>query len=155
MLYLEVSWVFLSENWHFPLPGAKVISPYDQRGGRQHTGADLLWALHDDSIKAIVCSRGGYGSIHLLNRIPAEDYQRHPKWLIGHGDITMLLNAAVGAGTMCIHGPMAYQIANEQEPATTLTRNMLMLTFNIEGSVETYDTGKEQPQLLKPELVAI
>ena len=56
---------------------------------------------------------------------------------------------------MCIHGPMAYQIANEQEPATTLTRNMLMLTFNIEGSVETYDTGKEQPQLLKPDLVAI
>jgi muramoyltetrapeptide carboxypeptidase len=86
---------------------------------------DLLWALHDDNIKAIVCSRGGYGCIHLLNRIPAEAFQRHPKWLIGHGDITMLLNAAVGAGSMCIHGPMAYQIANEQEPATTLTRNML------------------------------
>ena len=94
-------------------------------GTADERAADLLWALHDDSIKAIVCSRGGYGSIHLLNRIPAEDYQRHPKWLIGHGDITMLLNAAVGAGTMCIHGPMAYQIANEQEPATTLTRNML------------------------------
>ena len=37
----------------------------------------------------------------------------------------MLLNAAVGAGSMCIHGPMAFQIANEQEPATSLTRNML------------------------------
>ena len=94
-------------------------------GTADERAADLLWALHDDSIKAIVCSRGGYGSIHLLNRIPAEDYQRHPKWLIGHGDITMLLNAAIGAGTMCSHGPMAYQIANEQEPATTLTRNML------------------------------
>jgi muramoyltetrapeptide carboxypeptidase len=42
------------------------------------------------------------------------------------GDVTMLLNAAVGAGTMCIHGPMAFQIANEQEPVTTITRNMLM-----------------------------
>jgi muramoyltetrapeptide carboxypeptidase len=95
-------------------------------GTADERASDLLWALNDDNIKAIICSRGGYGSIHLLNRIPAEVYQRHPKWLIGHGDVTMLLNAAVGAGTMCIHGPMAFQIANEQEPATTITRNMLM-----------------------------
>ena len=30
-----------TRNWHFPLPGAKVISPFGQRGGRMHTGADL------------------------------------------------------------------------------------------------------------------
>ena len=94
-------------------------------GTADERAADLIWALNDDSIKAIVCSRGGYGSIHLLNRIPVECYQRHPKWLIGHGDITMLLNAAVSAGTMCISGPMAFQIASQQEPAITLTRNML------------------------------
>lgn len=46
--------------------------------------ADLLWALKDDSIKAIICSRGGYGSIHLLNRIEEAHFQAHPKWLIGH-----------------------------------------------------------------------
>ncbi len=28
-------------SWHFPLPGAKVISPYGKRGGRMHSGADL------------------------------------------------------------------------------------------------------------------
>ena len=37
--------------------------------------ADLLWALEDDTIKAIFCSRGGYGSIHLLSRIPQECIQ--------------------------------------------------------------------------------
>ena len=36
-----------------------------------------------------------------------------------------------------------------------VTLDKAILTFNVEGSVETYDTGKEQPQLLKPELVAI
>lgn len=90
---------------------------------------DLLWALEDDTIKAVVCSRGGYGSIHLLNRIPQELFQQHPKWIVGHGDITILLYAVAGAGLMCIHGPMAFQIANCQEPASSITRNILFGTL--------------------------
>ena len=98
-------------------------------GTADERAADLLWALEDDSVKAIICTRGGYGTIHLLNRIPTESYRQHPKWLIGHGDITTLLNAVAGSGTMCIHGPMAFQIADCQEPATTITRNILFGTL--------------------------
>lgn len=97
-------------------------------GTADERAADLIWALEDDSIKAIVCSRGGYGSIHLLERIPLEYYQRHPKWIVGHGDITILLYAIAGAGVMCLHGPMAFQMASHQEPATTITRNILFGT---------------------------
>ena len=98
-------------------------------GTADERAADLLWALEDDSIKAIVCSRGGYGSIHLLNRIPQECFQQHPKWLIGHGDITILLYAMAGAGVMCVHGPMAFQIASGQEPATSMMRHILFGTL--------------------------
>ena len=98
-------------------------------GTADERAADLMWALEDDSIKAIVCSRGGYGTIHLLNRIPHEYFQQHPKWIIGHGDITILLYAVVGSGVMCLHGPMAFQIASRQEPATTITRNILFGTL--------------------------
>lgn len=103
----------------------------DERAG------DLIWALEDDTIKAVICSRGGYGTIHLLNRIPQEYYQQHPKWFIGHGDITTLLYTIVGAGVMCIHGPMAFQIASCQEPASSITRNILFGTvpqYKIQGS---------------------
>lgn len=106
-------------------------------GTADERAADLIWALEDDTIKAVVCSRGGYGSDHLLNRIPQEFFRQHPKWLIGHGDITMLLYAVAGAGVMCIHGPMAFQIANCQEPATSLTRNILFGTlpqYKISGN---------------------
>ena len=98
-------------------------------GTANERAADLIWALEDDSIKAVVCSRGGYGSIHLLNRIPTECYQQHPKWIIGHGDITILLSTIASAGLMSIHGPMAFQIASCQEPATSLTRNILFGTL--------------------------
>ena len=97
-------------------------------GTADERSADLLWAFEDDTIKAVLCSRGGYGSIHLLNRIAQECYQQHPKWLIGHGDITILLYAVAGAGVMCIHGPMAFQIASCQEPASSIIRNILFGT---------------------------
>ena len=98
-------------------------------GTADERAADMIWALEDDTIKAVFCSRGGYGSDHLLNRIPQECFRQHPKWLIGHGDITVLLYAIAGAGVMCIHGPMAFQIASCQEPATSLTHNILFGTL--------------------------
>lgn len=106
-------------------------------GTADERAEDLLWALKDDTIKAIICSRGGYGSIHLLSRIPQECFQLHPKWLIGHGDITILLYAMAAAGVMSIHGPMAFQIAGCLEPATSITHNILFGTlpqFKIPGN---------------------
>jgi muramoyltetrapeptide carboxypeptidase len=90
---------------------------------------DILKAFEDEEIKAIFCSRGGYGSIHLLKRISKDSIEQHPKWLIGHGDITTLLYAVAGAGVMCVHGPMSFQIASNQEPATSITKNILFGTL--------------------------
>jgi muramoyltetrapeptide carboxypeptidase len=97
-------------------------------GTADERAADLRWALEDESIKAIICARGGYGSIHLMARIPLECYQEHPKWLIGHGDITTLLYAVAGAGLMSVHGPLAFQIASGQEPTSTLLKQFLLGT---------------------------
>ena len=110
-------------------PHANSLNVNAYAGTADERTADLLWALEDDNIKAILCSRGGYGSLHLLDRIPLECYRQHTKWLIGHGDITVLLYTAVAAGVMCIHGPMAFQIASNQEPASTITRNILFGTM--------------------------
>ena len=98
-------------------------------GTAEERAADLRWALEDDSIKAIISSRGGYGCIHILDRIPQESYLAHPKWLIGHGDITILLHAIVCSGVMCVHGPMAFQMAGGQEQATAITHDILFGTI--------------------------
>jgi muramoyltetrapeptide carboxypeptidase len=94
-------------------------------GTAEERAADLLWAFEDDSIKAVMCSRGGYGCIHVLNRIPQELFFAHPKWLIGHGDITILLHTIVCSGVMCVHGPMAFQVAGRQEQAVSIARDIL------------------------------
>ncbi len=106
-----------------------VLNAGAYAGDADQRAADLLWAFHDDEIKAIVCTRGGYGSIHLLDRIPKNIYSEHPKWIIGHGDITTLLFAQVGAGVTGIYGPMALELASGLEPNARILHDMLFGTL--------------------------
>lgn len=51
---------------------------------------DLQWALDDETIKAIVIARGGYGSIRLLDRLDFSRFSASPKWIAGYSDVTAL-----------------------------------------------------------------
>ena len=80
----EAAEVSGSGSWHFPLPGAKVISPYGQRGGRQHTGADLK-TKNKDKIYAAFAGEvvfadkfSGYGNlIRIRHANGLETYYAH------------------------------------------------------------------------------
>ena len=67
---------------------------------------DLEWALTDPEIKAIMCSRGGYGSIQELVRMDMSILKNNPKWIIGYSDITAIHGAMVSNGVMSIHAHM-------------------------------------------------
>ena len=114
-----------------PVVGANTskVNASAYAGTAEERVADLHWALEDDSVRAIVCAQGGYGTIHLLNRIPLSCFHEHPKWIIGNGDVTMLLHASVCAGVACVHGPMAYQMAGGQGLATDILRETLFGTI--------------------------
>lgn len=73
-----------SSHWCFPLPGAKVISPYGQRGGRQHTGVDLKTKNKDNVYAAfdgeVLYSKpmSGYGNlIRIRHANGLETYYAH------------------------------------------------------------------------------
>lgn len=67
---------------------------------------DMLWALRNPEIKAIMSTRGGYGSIQQLQQIPLDTLAKYPKWIIGYSDITSVHSAMVNAGVMSIHAHM-------------------------------------------------
>ncbi len=70
--------------------------------------ADLNCAFRDDSIDAVWCIRGGYGTTRLLDRIDYNEIARRPKALIGFSDITALLNAITHVSSVVtFHGPVA------------------------------------------------
>ncbi|MDE6269778.1 MAG: LD-carboxypeptidase [Muribaculaceae bacterium] len=73
--------------------------------------ADLRDALMNDSVRAIMCSRGGYGAVHLLDSLSQLPLARDPKWLIGFSDISALHALLASRGIASIHGNMCKHMA--------------------------------------------
>ena len=117
-------------DWGFePVVGPNVGKEY--RGAYAGTPkerlADLKWALKDPDIKAILCNRGGYGTIHLVDLLKEETIASNPKWLIGFSDITTLHGMSTRAGVMSIHGTMCSLMAKSHGIGltNTLLRDLL------------------------------
>ena len=97
----------LREWGYVPVVGPHVLNSYHGFAGTaDERAADLLWALNDPAIKAILCSRGGDGAVQVLQRIPLKEFREHPKWVMGFSDATALHSAEVSASVMSIHCSM-------------------------------------------------
>lgn len=73
--------------------------------------ADLRDALTDPRVRAIVCSRGGYGAVHLLESLAELLPEEDTKWIAGFSDISALHALMASKGVMSIHSSMARQLA--------------------------------------------
>lgn len=71
---------------------------------------DLEAAFNDSDVRAILCSRGGYGVVHIMDRLSRLDLAADPKWVIGFSDISALHALMASKGIASIHSPMAGQI---------------------------------------------
>ena len=123
-------------SWGYvPVVGAHALSSYHGFAGTADERAtDLLWALRNPSIKAIICSRGGDGAVQVLQRIPLKEFRNHPKWIMGFSDVTALHSAEVAAGVMSIHCSMCDGIAmrGERDSVNMILRKLL------QGELPTY-----------------
>lgn len=102
-------------SWGFvPVKAPNLNKTYlvKYAGTIDERASDVEWAYRNPQVKAIMCTRGGYGTIQLLDVLPADIYTSHPKWLIGYSDITTLLSASVTSGVMSIHGTMLSSLAD-------------------------------------------
>jgi muramoyltetrapeptide carboxypeptidase len=83
--------------------------------------ADFQAATDNKKIKAILCSRGGYGILKIINRIDFSSLRRYPKWYVGFSDITVLhlwLNEK--EKMVSIHGEMPLNYSNPTKSKLTL-----------------------------------
>jgi len=69
---------------------------------------DLQQMLDDDSVKAILCGRGGYGVGRIIDRINFKKFKKNQKWIIGYSDITVLHSHIFSRFKIAsLHSPMA------------------------------------------------
>lgn len=83
-------------------------------GSDAHRAALLQGLIDDDSIRAVFCARGGYGSVRIVDRLDWSRFSTNPKWVVGYSDVTVFHNhihSHLSASTL--HATMPINITPE------------------------------------------
>lgn len=108
-------------------------------GTDQERLEDLQAAFDNDKVKAIFCSRGGYGLTRIIDQLNFDHIKAHPKWIIGFSDITALHAALAKNKVASIHGGMARQIMDYPlgDPSLSLRKILFGEFPRYEGATNT------------------
>jgi muramoyltetrapeptide carboxypeptidase len=85
-------------------------------GDDDRRSGELLTALRDPNVAAIVAARGGYGTTRLLDRIDVDEVRRAGKLFVGFSDTTALHAAWARAGLRSLHAPMVAALGRADAP---------------------------------------
>ena len=134
--------------------GKHVFANHFQFAGTdQQRLDDLQTALNDRETAAIICSRGGYGTVRIIRQIDFSKFEAKPKWLVGFSDITILHSCLNSRRIATIHGVMPkYFFDNDGTPSENLKSLMQLLTgekvtYSFKNG-ETNRPGKVQGELV-------
>ena len=93
----------------------------------------------DSEIDIIMCARGGYGAIRLVNRIDYDLIKKNPKIFCGFSDVTaLLLRIYKKTGIVVYHGPMATSDFGD-EPHPSRSGRIPTFVFWMQLKVKSYN----------------
>lgn len=147
-----VNW--LKDQGYEVVLGKHVFAEHFQFAGTDEQRlADLQEALDDPDCGAIICSRGGYGTVRIIDRLNFRSFLEYPKWLVGFSDITILHCCLNNYEVPSIHGVMPRYFFDENgQPKEDLTTLMQLLTGNsIQYKIDSSSfirTGKASGELV-------
>lgn len=135
--------VQLLEAWGYQVVyGSNLYQQHHQFAGSDEERAeDFIQMIQDPAIKAILCVRGGYGTVRLLEKLNSSIIQRNPKWIIGYSDITVLhsyYNKVIGCETIHASMPINCKADTVENDTWQMLRKVLngdMIEYEIPGYV--------------------
>src|SRR5665213_969740 len=131
--------VNLLQSWGLEVVlGETVNAGYHQFAGDDDLRAkDLQRFIDDDSIKAIIAARGGYGVIRMIDKVDFSRFAQNPKWLVGFSDITLLhAHLFTNCNAQTIHGQMPITIPDASARSLETLRKALFgeaLSYQFES----------------------
>jgi muramoyltetrapeptide carboxypeptidase len=123
------------QEWGYAVKVGNTIGKKDFTFGGTDTERlqDFQLMLDDTGIKAIMCARGGYGSIRIVDAINFKKFVSHPKWIIGFSDVTVLhahinrnYNIVTMHSKMCNSFPKVWAEAEPIQQQTILSINQCL-----------------------------
>jgi muramoyltetrapeptide carboxypeptidase len=119
----------LQDEGYEVLIGNHVFDKHFQYAGTdKQRAADLQEAISDPETKTIVCARGGYGTVRILEKIDFSPLLNNPKWIVGFSDVTVLHAVLNRIGLTSIHGSMPAFFLENKKPTKSFFSLMELLT---------------------------
>jgi muramoyltetrapeptide carboxypeptidase len=145
--WLEAASGFFRSHGYQVVVHPQCSLQWGRLAGPDQARADALQDMfRDPQIDAILCARGGVGSVRLLDLLDYELISRHPKPLIGFSDITALLQAvALKAGIITYHGPVGWNFAQATNDQRTGQDLLAVLS-----DTERFDRTWSDVEVLRP-----
>jgi muramoyltetrapeptide carboxypeptidase len=122
-----------------------------QLGGTDaERAADFQAMMNDENIKAIWCARGGYGTVRIIDALDFTQFKKHPKWIIGFSDVTVLHSQLHVERVATMHAIMPFTVPKAPEEVKETLRKALFgesVSYTIPS--KAYDVkGKASGELV-------
>lgn len=126
-------------------------------GTDEERAVDFQQVLDDPEVKAILCARGGYGCVRILDRVQWASFIRNPKWIIGFSDVTVFHQRIQRFGIESIHGTMPLNFSTNTEDAlNSLLASFTKESYDLKASVHPFNkTGSAHGTLVGGNLAII
>lgn len=119
--------------------GLKVLeSPSLYNIENQYAGTDtertdaFQQLLDDQDVRAIMCARGGYGTVRIIDQLDFTAFVKNPKWIIGYSDITVLhSHIQKNFGIETLHATMPVNFKESSEDSMLSVDNLRQTLFGI------------------------
>lgn len=135
----------IEENGFKALVSKHCLGQHNYFSGTQkERSEDLQWAIDNDEVKAILCARGGYGCIQIVDRISWAGFLDEPKWLLGFSDVTVFHQHLTKIGAASIHSTMPLNFeANSKEALESLFASLQNENLHYEWETEIENISGE------------
>ena len=114
----------------------ELYAQENQFAGSDETRVRVLQdLLHNTTVKAILCARGGYGTTRIIDKLDFTHFKKAPKWIIGFSDVTALHVRLNHLGIQSLHSIMPILFENIGAEKSTLSLKSTLLKdfhdFNV------------------------
>ena len=112
--------------------------------------ADFQQMLDNPKVKAIWCARGGYGTVRLIDKLDFSAFKKHPKWIVGYSDITVIHSHIHNLGIETLHATMPINVEkNSKNAIATLQKSLFGKNLSYEiPSDEKNKSGNASGELV-------
>ena len=117
---------FLEENGFRVLLSAHCLGAHRYFSGTDEERiSDMQYGIDHPEVKVILCARGGYGCVRIVDEINWANMLREPRWVIGFSDITVFHHRLMRLGIQSIHGSMPLNFEKNTSDALITMLNIL------------------------------